>query len=121
MPRTRNITRQQWQAATLSAGDANASAIRALGPRWHRFKTSHSSLGDVNTNTGSSLKESRGYDQESGDDREQNVDENSQDKGKKHVQEGILTRRSESYSHCRISPILCPLTQTGSLVQMNDE
>ena len=91
MPRTRNITRQQWQAATLSAGDANASAIRALGPRWRRFKTSHSSFDDVNTNTGSSLKENRGYDQESGDDREQNVDDNSQEKGKKHVQEGILT------------------------------
>jgi len=38
------------------------------------------------------LKENREYDQESGDDREQNMDENSQEKGKKkHVQEGILT------------------------------
>lgn len=92
MPRTRNITRQQWQAATSSAGDVNASAIRALGLHWSRLKTSHSSLSDVNTNTGSSLKENREYDQESGDDREQNMDENSQEKGKKkHVQEGILT------------------------------
>lgn len=86
MPRTRNVTRQQWQAAILPAGNANASAIRVLGPHWRRLKTSHSSLGDVNTNTGSSLKENRGYDQESGDDRE-----NSQEKGKEHVQEEIPT------------------------------
>lgn len=81
MPRTQNVTRQQWQAAISPMDNPNATAIRVLGSAspWRQLKTSHPPLGDMSTN--SSLKENHGYNQGYDDGREQSVDETSKDKG----------------------------------------
>ncbi|KAJ3564229.1 hypothetical protein NP233_g8431 [Leucocoprinus birnbaumii] len=76
MPRTRNITREQWHAAVSPLGDLNAAAIRPLGsapaerqPKTNRSSFEHASGGD------SSSKENRGYDRDHDDDHDENIDD----------------------------------------------
>jgi len=57
------------------------------------------------------LKENRGYDQEIDDHREQNVDENSQEKGKEHVQKGIPTEEKRKLQPLQdITDLMAPHT-----------
>ncbi|KAF5354924.1 hypothetical protein D9756_005662 [Leucocoprinus leucothites] len=101
MPRTRNVTREQWQAAVSPSGDTGASAIRPLGSTLtqHQPKTSRSSFEYASGVADSSSKENRGYDREHDDNHDENEDENvppvvdREGKGKGKAKEEIPTGR----------------------------